>query len=482
MQYDSKVKLLISKEEKGSKIILVDKAMLEDSKNSKKIPDFDLLKERGYKSSGTFFAQQNKILYVGLESNETEGYASAIATAYKSIKNLKLDEVSISLKSLDENIQAAILQGFLLGSYEFSGYKHKKDDTTDSITTVHCIGLKENLLQQIKIICDSVNFVRNIVNTPPNIANSIFLSELAQNETIKLAKQYKNAEINATLRSNSYMEEQKMGAFLAVNQASNYPAYLAHLSYKPKKVKKKVVIVGKGLVYDTGGLSLKPAEYMTTMKADKGGASAVLGAFLATVQLELKIELHAIMGITDNAIGKSAYRPDDVLISREKKSIEVKNTDAEGRLVLADCLSYAQDLDADIIIDFATLTGACVVALGEYTSGVMGFNETLKQQFVESALRSGELAHTLPFNTHLKKLIESKIADVSNVSSSRYGGAITAGLFLAEFIREEYKEKWLHIDIAGPAYVEKEWGVNPHGASGVGVRSCIEFLRSLNEL
>ncbi|WP_317397906.1 leucyl aminopeptidase [Helicobacter bilis] len=479
MQYNSKVNLVISKEEKGAKILFVDKTMLEDSKNSKKIPDFTLLKERGYKGSGVFFAQSSKILYIGLENKETESYANAISTAYKSMKNLKLDEVSLSFRGLDESVQIAILQGFLLGSYEFSGYKHKRDDEENSKITIHCIGLKESLLEQVSIICANVNFVRNVVNTPPNIANSIFLSELAQNETIKLAKKYKNAEINATLRSNSYMEEQKMGAFLAVNQASNYPAYLAHLSYKPKKPKKKVVIVGKGLVYDTGGLSLKPADYMTTMKADKGGACAVLGAFLAAVQLGLDVELHAIMGITDNAIGKNAYRPDDVLISREKKSIEVKNTDAEGRLVLADCLSYAQDLDADIIIDFATLTGACVVALGEYTSGVMGFNEKLKQQFVESALKSGELAHTLPFNAHLKKLIESKIADVSNTSSSRYGGAITAGLFLAEFIREEYKDKWLHIDIAGPAYVEKEWGVNPYGASGIGVRSCVEFLRTL---
>ncbi len=481
MQHQFRANLHISKEEKGSKILFVNKAVFENTKNNKKIPDFTLLKELGYKGNGVFFAQASKILYVGLDNTDEESYANAITAAYKYLKSLKLTEVHLAFTGLAEYTQIAILQGFLLGSYEFNNYKQKKEQDEIYTLNVYCIGLKEALLQKAMIICGNVNFVRDIVNTPPNIANSIFLSELAQNETMKLAKQYKNATINATLRSNSYMEEQKMGAFLAVNQASNYPAYLAHLSYKPKKAKKKVVIVGKGLVYDTGGLSLKPADYMTTMKADKGGACAVLGAFLASVQLGLEIELHAIMGITDNAIGKNAYRPDDVLISREKKSIEVKNTDAEGRLVLADCLSYAQDLDADIIIDFATLTGACVVALGEYTSGVMGFNESLKNQFVESALQSGELAHTLPFNTHLKKLIESKIADVNNASSSRYGGAITAGLFLAEFIREEYKDKWLHIDIAGPAYVEKEWGVNPYGASGIGVRSCVAFLSTLCE-
>ncbi|BAM31964.1 leucyl aminopeptidase [Helicobacter cinaedi CCUG 18818 = ATCC BAA-847] len=186
--------------------------------------------------------------------------------------------------------------------------------------------------------------------------------------------------------------------------------------------------------------------------------------------------MHSIVGAAENMIGGNAYKPDDVLYSREGKSIEVRNTDAEGRLVLADCLSYAQDLKPDILIDFATLTGACVVALGEYTSGIMGHNDKLKLEFEKIALDSGELMACLPFYRHLKKLIESKIADVCNVGSSRYGGAISAGLFLSEFIRDEYKDKWLHIDIAGPAYVEKEWDINPSGGSGAGVRAGIEFI------
>ncbi|RDU67598.1 leucyl aminopeptidase [Helicobacter didelphidarum] len=476
------IQLKENTKEVGVKIIFITEDSLKKRKT--KIANFALLEELGYKAKGNFYVQTDKILYVGLDDDNPESYANAACLAIKSLRNLKITQANLDLKGIAKEDQSHILQGFLLGGYEYNGFKTKKDDEKLEIT-INLLHINEKILHESQIICKSVNFVRDIVNTPPNIANSVYLSELAQNITMQYAKKYKNAEIQAIIRSNSYMEEQKMGAFLAVNQASNFPAFLAHLSYKPKDSKssnnrKKIAIVGKGLVYDTGGLSLKPADYMTTMKADKGGACAVLGAFLATIALELDIELHAIMGITDNAIGKSAYRPDDVLISREKKSIEVKNTDAEGRLVLADCLSYAQDLDVDIIIDFATLTGACVVALGEYTSGVMGYNEDLKQKFVESALKSGELAHTLPFNKHLKKLIESKIADVSNVSSSRYGGAITAGMFLGEFIREEYKEKWLHIDIAGPAYVEKEWSVNPSGASGIGVRACVEFLKSLS--
>lgn len=467
----------------GTQILFVSK----DDLGKKNIKDSKLLKELWSEAKGSFFAQSSRILYIGLHEKNAESYAHAAAHAARALKNLNIIESYFDFKGFKDNEIEQILQGFLLGSYEFSGYK--KDSKDKKECTLNALNLDSKTFERVAIICKNVNFVRDIVNTPPNIANSQYLSSLAQDSVVAISRKIKNAEIKAVLRSNSYLEEQKMGAFLAVNQGSNFPAFLTHLSYKPLSFKTaknssakkipKVAIVGKGLVYDTGGLSLKPADYMTTMKADKGGACAVLGAFLSAVELGLNIELHAIMGITDNAIGNHAYRPDDILISREKKSIEVKNTDAEGRLVLADCLSYAQDLDVDYIIDFATLTGACVVALGEYTSGVMGFNEELKTRFVESSLRSGELAHTLPFNSHLKKLIESKIADVSNTSSSRYGGAITAGLFLSEFIREEYKQKWLHIDIAGPAYVEKEWGVNPHGASGAGMRACVEFLGSL---
>lgn len=267
-----------------------------------------------------------------------------------------------------------------------------------------------------------------------------------------------------------------MNAFLAVSKASVNEPRLIHLSYIPKKPKKIFVIVGKGLTYDTGGLSLKPADYMTTMKADKGGGCAVLGIMKAIAMIKPNVEVHGIIGASENMIGGNAYKPDDILNTREGISVEVKNTDAEGRLVLADCLSYAQDLNPDYIIDLATLTGACVIALGEFTSGIMGYNEELKAKFENIALNSGELMSKLPFNKHLEKLIESKNADISNISSSRYGSAITAGLFLGKFIRDNYKDKWLHIDIAGPAFVEKDWDVNNYGASGVGIRSVVDFI------
>ncbi|PAF44068.1 leucyl aminopeptidase [Helicobacter sp. 11S02629-2] len=458
----------------GVQIVLVTKADLDSGAKSLS-KDLELLKEFNFKAKGSFFSQQSKTLYIGIKDFSPNSLEEAALSAVNTLRELGVKSAFIDV---DDAYSQILAYAFLLGSYKFDRFKSKdsksKDkEEGDETLSISIKNASPSLLDEVSLISKEVCFVRDLVNTPPNIANSTYLAYVARDRSLE--RGVKNVTCN--LYDNDFLESKNMGAFLAVNQASNFPAYLAHLIYKPTRPKKKVVLVGKGLVYDTGGLSLKPADYMTTMKADKAGACTVLGAFFAIAKLGLDVELHAIMGITDNAIGKNAYRPDDVLVSKEGKTIEVKNTDAEGRLVLADCLSYAQDLEADVILDFATLTGACVVALGEYTSGVMGFNEDLKASFVKASLEMNELAHTLPFNPHLKKLLESKIADVSNISSSRYGGAITAGLFLSEFIRDEYKDKWVHVDIAGPAYVEKTWSVNPSGASGTALRSIVNFVK-----
>jgi len=212
------------------------------------------------------------------------------------------------------------------------------------------------------------------------------------------------------------------------------------------------------------------------MKSDMSGSAAVLAILKGAAELKLPYEVHAIVGATENAIGPEAYKPDDVLIAKNGKTIEVRNTDAEGRLVLADCLCYACEQKPDYLIDMATLTGACVVALGDYTTGVMGHSSELKNSLMQNADKSGELTGALPFNRYLKKLLKSSIADISNISSSSYGGAITAGLFLDNFVADEYKDKWLHLDIAGPAYVEKEWGYNQCGASGAGIRMNLYWM------
>ena len=289
-----------------------------------------------------------------------------------------------------------------------------------------------------------------------------------------------NLEIDI-LTGNRLVEE-NMNALLAVARASSNSPAVVKIAHRPKNAKHKILLIGKGLTYDSGGLSLKPADSMYTMKSDKSGASAVLGILKAISELNINVEVVGFLGLTENMIGGNAYKPDDILVARNGVTIEVKNTDAEGRLVLADVLSYAQDneKDFDYIVDLATLTGAAIVAVGEFTTLVMGHDKKLKKQMLKAGERSGELMATLPFNRYLEELIESKIADIANAGATRYGGSLTAGLFLNRFIKEENKDKWLHLDIAGPAYVEKDWGYNQYGASGAGVRVLVDFIQNLD--
>lgn len=428
---------------------------------------------QGFENNGNegIFIQDSATYYLSLPSFDVDSIREAGAILVRRLRKYNIKSLSINGFN-DSEKNYAFMLGILLGAYEFDTYKSKKSKT--NLRNVYILESKksfEDELNKAIIVSSSVNFTRNIINTPPEDCKPSDLVSIAKGLT-------KDSTLSCEIYDTKLLKSQKAGAMLAVARASVNEPFLIKLSYKVKNPKVRVVLVGKGLTYDTGGLSLKPSDYMTTMKADKSGGCAVLGIMEAIAAIKPDIEVVGIIGAVENAIGSNAYRPDDILYSREGVSIEVKNTDAEGRLVLADCLSFAQDLKPDYIIDLATLTGACVVALGEYTSGIMGYNENLKMEFEDIALKSGELMARLPFNKHLDKLLESKNADIANVSSTRYGGAITAGLFLGRFIREEYKQKWLHLDIAGPAFVEKEWDVNPYGGSGAGVRSVIEFILS----
>lgn len=444
--------------------ILVDKNSAIDKATSA------IFKLQGFecKANQSIFMTNERRFYLGISEFSVDLIREAGANLARKLKGFNVESCKIQGFG-DSEKNYALMLGFLLGTYEFDAYKSEKKKSKLKNLYIIDKGDFKAELKKVQIIAKSVNLVREIVNTPPADCTPKDLAKIA----VDLAKA-KN--LTCEIGDEKYLQKQKAGALLAVARASVNPPRLIKLTYKPKNPKAKIALVGKGLTYDTGGLSLKPADYMTTMKADKGGGCAVLGILSAIAEIAPNIEVCGIIGAVENAIGGDAYRPDDILQSREGVSIEVKNTDAEGRLVLADCLSFAQDLKPDIIIDLATLTGACVVALGEYSSGILGYNESLKAEFESIALKSGELCVRLPFNRHLEKLIESKNADIANCSSTRYGGAITAGLFLGKFIRNDYKDKWLHIDIAGPAFVEKEWDINPYGASGAGVRSVVDFI------
>lgn len=443
----------------------------------KKLPkgDLEVCHLQGFKpkDGSSIFIQQSARIYCVLRDFGEDCIRDSAADLVRKIRGFNIKRAKIKGFG-DSRKNYALMLGILLGEYEFNAYKTQKNEI--SLKDFYIIESKNfsHELEKARILATSINFVREVVNTPAQDCTPKDLAQLAQN----LAKTH---NLVCEIGDVKFLAKEKANALLAVARASVNEPRLIKLVYKPKNPKGKVkrfALVGKGLTYDTGGLSLKPADFMTTMKADKGGGCAVLGIMSAIAALSPNVEVYGFVGAVENAIGSDAYRPDDILISREGVTIEVKNTDAEGRLVLADCLSFAQDTKPDYLIDLATLTGACVVALGDYSSGIMGHNEDLKKDFEKIALDSGELCARLPFNKYLEKLIESKNADVSNCASSRYGGAITAGLFLGRFVREKYKDSWLHLDIAGPAFVEKEWGINPYGASGAGVRAVVEFILS----
>lgn len=460
-------------------IFIIDKNL--EHKFIKDKEKFDFYKFDG---NGILVLAEEKRAYVGLENLSFDNIRLGCFKAFETLKNYKIKSAKMAsyLAGCTKKSFMAIVEGFIFGGYDFDKYKSdkKKYDlekifiSTEEFNSQDVKFEKANLgLKYGEIIANSTNEAKNFVNEIPEIFTPLKMAEIAQN----LSNENKN--IKCEIYDENFLKKENMNAFLAVNKSSAHPPRLIHLSYKPQNSIKKIVLVGKGLTYDSGGLSLKPSDYMLTMKSDKSGAIAAMGIIKSAALMELPFEIHSILGATENMIGGNSYKPDDVLISRSGVTIEVRNTDAEGRLVLADCLSYAQDLNPDILIDFATLTGACVVGLGEFTNGIMGNNEELKSQFKNFSKDSGELTTVLEFNDYLRDLIKSNIADVSNCASSRYGGAITAGLFLDKFIKKEFKDKWLHIDIAGPAYLEKAWGYNKFGATGAGIRATIYYLMQI---
>ena len=447
------------------------------------VEDEELLKTLGFKgeSEEVCLLAEKKKLYVGLDSFDKDEVRLGISKALNSIKKTEFKSLKIGsyVDACPVSYIKGLVEGAVLGTYQFDMYKSEKKDKKQKTLVISLEDARDipldithakNSMQEAKIIAEVTNYAKTIVNQTPDDMTPQKLAEYAKNLADSLD------DVECFIGDEEFLKEQKMGAFLAVSRASKHPPRFIHLTYKPKDAKEKFVFVGKGLTYDSGGLSLKPSDFMVTMKSDKSGSASVISVLEGVARLKLPFEVHAIVGACENMIGGDAYKPDDVLVAKNGKTIEIRNTDAEGRLVLADCLCYASELKPDYLVDMATLTGACVVAVGEYTTGVMGHNSSLKHEVLKASKHSGELFATLQFNRYLKKLLKSDIADISNIASSRYGGAITAGLFLDNFVSEDVKQNWMHWDIAGPAYVEKAWGYNQAGASGAGVRQALYWM------
>ena len=382
--------------------------------------------------------------------------------------------VAIVAPNGDAETVRYLAEGAVLGTYRFTKYlsgDRAPKSAIDSIT-IFVDKASAALRDAAKLgesIGAAVNFTRDLVTEPPNVLNA---EELA-NRASAVAK---DNGLKIQVFDKAEIARRKMTLLLAVNQGSTNEPRFVHMSYVPKGAKKggakRIVVVGKGLTFDSGGLCIKPADGMLDMKVDMTGAANVVGLMAAVAALKPNVEVHGVFAATDNMPDGNSYRPGDVWPSMDGKSVEIINTDAEGRLVLADALTYARALEPDVIIDNATLTGACMVALGATCSGYYSNRDDLADEFNKACQEAGEQMWRMPLLEDLRDQLKSEIADLKHMGS-RYGGSITAALFLREFVGDL---PWIHCDIAGPVLSDKPTGFYPKGATGHGVLSFLRFI------
>ncbi len=422
-----------------------------------------------------------RLLVVGLGGRKdlsAESVRRAAAAALRRARDLGARTVATALlgDGLPPRTRAqAVAEGALLGTYTFDRYKKEKSDRIVDLLSVvepdrrNHAAIVEGL-RQGEVFAGATCFARDLVNEPANLVNPPYLAQTA----VEIARAGK---LKLTVYDRPECEKMGMGAFLGVGQGSQSPPKFIHLAYVPRgRSRRKITIVGKGITFDSGGLDLKPADGMLRMKDDMSGAAAVLGIMRALPRLRLPVEVHGVIAAAENMPSGAAIRPGDILRAMNGKTIEIGNTDAEGRLTLADALSYAvKEIKPDELIDLATLTGACVIALGLSCSGVMWSSKPLADRILKAAEAAGEKMWPLPLIDEYKEGLKSEVADLNNISSARGGGTLTAGLFLKEFVDST---PWVHIDIAGPAFTEKDLPLGPKGGTGVGVRTLLTYLIS----
>ena len=367
-------------------------------------------------------------------------------------------------------VQSAVLEGALLGDYDTGRFKGKPEPKRLEKLEIFTNGEDTRKLRRrlplIEAGVAACHRVRDLVNTPASDLHPEAFAEQAR----QLAKEHK---LQAEVLDPEALAKHNFNCVLAVGQGSARAPRVVRLEYKPKeKAKRHVVLVGKGLCFDSGGLDLKDASGMETMKCDMAGAAVVLATLVACAQLQVPVHVTGLLGLVENMPSGSAFKPGDVVRSRSGKTIEVLNTDAEGRLVLADLLHWASEMAPDHIVDLATLTGACSVALGDGVSGVFGADQRLVERLLEAGLGVGEHLWQLPLVEEYRRLLDSSLADLKNITGTRHGGAITAGLFLKEFVQHT---SWAHVDLAS-AWSSSERDYRPVGGTGEGPRWLLEWL------
>ena len=442
-----------------------------------------LLNFAGKKSEITFLTIKSGILCVGLgkisktQPLEMETLRRAAAVAARSLVGKK--SALFALPTQTTVAAQAVAVGVELGAYTFTEFKTKNEKNNESLKQanilVQDLFINKASFEEAQIIAESVKNVRNLVNTPP----SHMYPETFANYVKKSFK--KNSKLTLEVLDERALKRQGYGAIIGVGQGSiNAPRFI-RLAYKSRGAKFHLALVGKGITFDTGGISLKPPASMHTMKCDMAGAATVIEALRAIMNLDLKINVTAYAALAENMPSASAQRPSDVVTTYGGKTIEVLNTDAEGRLVLADALARAQEDKPDLIIDLATLTGAATVALGSRTAGIMSNKDEARDQVFASAKETGESMWPMQIPEESRTILDSKTADIANVgfTPNPAGGMMVGAAFLNEFVDE--KTPWVHIDIAPPAFNEgAPYGYNGFGGTGVGVRTLVHLAQKLS--
>jgi leucyl aminopeptidase len=427
-----------------------------------------------------------KVIVVGvgdLQKLTVSLFMQAIAGVSRRVKESKSTRMAIAVStdvanSLGfEQVGKAIAEAVVLGTYTFTRHKTVGVDKLTAIeesivlTTANKLNAITTGVILGKSVAEAVGFVRHLVNEPPSDSTPTQLAEVAKT----LVKGQKT--MSCEVFGQADMKKMGMGGILGIARGSDEEPKFIKLTYKGGG-RKTVALIGKGITFDSGGLSIKPAQSMETMKLDMAGAAAILGVFKALGELNLKVNVVGLISATENMLGPKAVKPGDIVTAMNGKTIEILNTDAEGRVVLSDALSYAvSKVKPDVMIDLATLTGACVVALGEDIAGLFASHDELAQDLLKAASVSGEALWQLPLAQEYKDMMKSSVADVKNIGGGRWGGAITAALFLQEFTDPSIP--WAHMDIAGPAFAERDQPMTPVGGTGYGVRMLLSYLGSL---
>lgn len=460
-----------------------DKGLREEFNNLKAAKNFKAGKDETISFTG---AMGEAVIVVGLGDKakyEAEDLRKSVAKILKGTKSSKYATIAFDVPGFNtvrDEVKAAqlIIEAAYLTDYTFDKYKSKKSEPHNYTIILGHVEKKNSLklekaLASTKNICESINVMKDFINEVPNVLHSV---EYANRIEADVKKNLKGVKIK--ILNKAAIQKEKMGMFLSVNSGSAHEPRLVHLTYEPARSNSKtkhIALVGKGITFDTGGYSLKPGANMAGMKNDMGGSATVYGAFRAAVLEKAPVKITCILVMTDNAVNEHATMPDAVVTARNGKTVEILNTDAEGRLILGDALDYACDQNPHYIIDAATLTGACLVALGNQVCAILGNDQKWINEVLGAAKAQDEYMWQLPIINEWRQDIKSKVADIKNIGTPMRAGTAIGAAFLEEFIKNDIK--WAHLDIAGVVDSQSHLPYcSGHGASGLIVRSLTHLL------